>query len=151
MCSCSCAKKYTDYFCIGCYAEYITLYEPNLLQRFCCWGLGYFWNQTSIKGGRDVDADAGLSCYAGLCCILCGSDASGYYAHYRSNNITTNIGIYTPCGYCKRSNDFNQIDIEVKTLCCGCERYYQVKEQEVSGAAKASAVVPQPQQTNETL
>lgn len=141
-----CARKYTDYLCIGCYAEYITLYEPKLLQRLWCWGLGYLWTKTPINGGRDVDADAGLSCYAGLCCIGCGSEASGYYGHYRSNDITKNIDIHTPCGYYKRNNDVGIINTEVKTLCCGYERFSEEKQEEVSGAAKSSCVAPEPQE-----
>jgi hypothetical protein len=140
-----CAKKYTDYFCIGCYAEYITIYNAKVLQQLWCWGLGYIWTQTPIQGGMNVHADAGFRCFAGLCCIGCGSEASGYYAHYTSKDIRANIDIHTPCGYCKRSNDFNQINIEVKTLCCGCERYYEVKQDENSGAAKTSVVAPYPQ------
>lgn len=145
-----CICKEEAYFCIGCYSTYAS--REGFQETCCCWLLGYDWSKIPLSANtRNIMAGGG--CFAGLACILFGDSTEKFYSHQDSKNICETYTVYCPCGtYSSVKTPWNNhLEIEVKTPCCGYEYTHELKKKDtISGSAKAR-IVPQPQQTNESL
>lgn len=133
--------KNEDYICLGCYAQYIDVKNPNYLHRFWCWGIGYLWNYVPLnqEGGYSLEETKGAVCFGGLCCCYFGDSSSHFYIHNQSRNICEAVDVYSICGSYKRLEIMNSIETEIKTPCCGFHR--ESSTHEITGAAKVSPVV----------
>ena len=141
MSECCCLCTHTqEYYCAGCYYEYILHRDSDFIHRLCCWGLGFFWEafpHTPIRNSWKKK-QVGVECFLGLCCIRCGNSGSLWYEHEEQNNQSQNVDVITPCGVFKRSKGHSfQNGIEVKTCCCGYRDSFSPPH-EKTGAAKVS-------------
>ena len=144
----NCCKDKEEYFCCICFSQHVDRFERDYIHEYICWGLGFSWQKFPRYQQHPgyVRHTAGCGCFAGLCCLLFGDSAEGFYDHEKEKNACKNIDIYSICGYCNYNTGEVQPQLNVRTPCYGFTKELQIGSAKVEpqeGMTKAPRISDQ--------